>query len=203
VSEQASTAIEMLLERCVRVDEPAEADCRRYHAAHAARYRSGERAQVRHVLFAVTPGVDVAALRRQAEATLLEVRCHDGSDAEDRFGRAARDLSNCPSGAEGGALGWLERTSCVREFADEIFGRSEIGVLPRLVHTRFGLHVVEVLAREPGEALAFDAVHPAVVATLRRQRYVTELRRYLGRLAAEARLDGLALDDFERPLSNE
>jgi peptidyl-prolyl cis-trans isomerase C len=32
----------------------------------------------RHILFAVTQGVDVSALRQRAEATLLNVRCHDG-----------------------------------------------------------------------------------------------------------------------------
>lgn len=201
VSERASRAIEELLARTLAFEAPAEADCRRYHAAHAARYRRGERAKVRHILFGVTPGTDVGALRRQAEATLLEVRCHDGS-GDDRFGRAARDLSNCPSGAERGALGWIERRDCAPEFADAIFGRDEIGVLPQLVHTRFGLHVVEVQARDPGEDLPYEAVRDAVAGTLQRQRYVTELRRHLGRLAAAAVLDGVALEAFQRPLDN-
>ena len=56
----------------------------------------------------MTPGVDVVALRKRAEATLLDVRCHDGK-ASDRFANAARASSNCPSGAEGGDLGWLTR----------------------------------------------------------------------------------------------
>ena len=30
-------------------------------------------------------------------------------------------------------------------------------MLPRLVHSRFGLHVVEVLAREPGTAQSYEA----------------------------------------------
>ena len=52
-------------------------------------------------------------------------------------------------------------------------------MLPRLVHSRFGLHVVEVLQREPGEALPFEAVRGAVEATLRRQAYATALHQYL------------------------
>ena len=43
-----------------------------------------------------------------------------------------------------------------------MFGAAEIGVLARLVHSRFGLHVVEVLARDGGQQLAFEAVRPAV-----------------------------------------
>lgn len=201
LSEAASGAIEALLERVLDLEEPSEEACRRYYGNNAAAYRRGERVHVRHILFAVTPGTDVAALRRQAEATLLEVRCHP-EDGADRFGQAAHDLSNCPSGAERGALGWLERSGCVSEFAAEIFGHTEVGVLPRLVHTRFGLHVVEVLARDPGEPLSFDAARGAVSATLRNQRYVTALRRYVASLADEANIDGVDLDVFEQPLDN-
>jgi peptidyl-prolyl cis-trans isomerase C len=201
VSEAAARAIETLLERVLEVPEPGEGDCRRHHASQAARYRRGERLRVRHILFAVTPGVDVAALRRQAEATLLEVRCHDrGSD--DRFARAARDMSNCPSGADGGELGWLEREGCAPEFARELFARSEVGVLPRLVASRFGLHVVEVLERDPGQALAFEEVRSAVATALRQQAYVTALRQYLRRLAAGAEVAGLDLEAEVSPLSN-
>jgi carbonic anhydrase len=81
--------------------------------------------------------------------------------------RTARATSNCPSGAEGGALGWLTADDCAPEFAREIFGKPEVGVLPRLVHSRFGLHVVEVLAREPGLDPAFEAVKSAVAQGLR------------------------------------
>ena len=35
-------------------------------------------------------------------------------------------------------------------------------MLPRLVHSRFGLHVVEVLEREAGVTQGFDAVRGAV-----------------------------------------
>jgi hypothetical protein len=68
---------------------------------------------------------------------------------------------------EGGALGWLTADDCAPEFAREIFGKPEVGVLPRLVHSRFGLHVVEVLAREPGLDPAFEAVKSAVAQGLR------------------------------------
>lgn len=201
LSEAATAAIEALLDRTLAVEPPSEEDCRRYFDRNGAAYRRGERVQVRHILFAVTPGTDVAALRRQAEATLLEVRCHPEDDA-DRFGQAAHDLSNCPSGAERGALGWLERSDCAPEFAAEIFGHAEVGVLPRLVHSRFGLHVVEVLARDPGEALAFEAARGAIAAALRNQRYVTALRSYVVSLAGAADIEGVDLDVFERPLDN-
>ena len=77
------------------------------------------------------------------------MRCHRDDEA-DRFAAAAAELSNCPSGAQGGDLAWLTRDDCAPEFAREVFAGPEIGVLPRLVHSRFGLHVVEVQARGAG-----------------------------------------------------
>ncbi len=199
IGEAASAAIEALLDQNVKVPEPSEEACRRHFAAHIADYRAGDRARVRHVLFAVTPGVDVRALRKRAEAALLDVRCRQENDA-DRFASAAANLSNCPSGAQGGDLGWLTREDCAPEFAREIFSGSEIGVLPRLVHSRFGLHVVEVLAREPGVDKPFEAVHRAVALALRQRSYVTALRQYLQLLAGAADVRGVVLDSADSPL---
>lgn len=199
ISEAAAEAIDALLERELKVPEPTEEACVRHHAAHESAYRAGERVRVRHILFAVTPGVDVAALRKKAEPIFLDVRCHDGSGA-DAFAEAARKWSNCPSGERGGDLGWLESGDCAPEFARELFGRSEIGVLPRLVHSRFGLHVVEVLAREPGAARPFEVVRGAVATALRQQAFVTALRQYLSVLAGEADVEGVELEAADTPL---
>lgn len=213
VSEAAAAAIEALLERELRVPEPCEEDCRRHHAANPARYADGERVLARHILFAVTPGVDVNALLPRAEQMLLKLRCGDdtrdagepggcgGSAPEgDAFAAAAREWSNCPSGAEGGALGWLRSTDCVPEFARELFAQPVVGVLPRLVRSRFGLHVVEVLAREPGVARPFEAVRGAVALALRQQAWTTALRQYLRLLAAQANIEGVDLDAADTPL---
>ena len=182
------------------IPEPSEEACRRHHAAHQAIYSTGERVNVRHILFAVTQGVDVVALRNRAETTLLDVRCHDGSHLEDGFAKAASTLSNCPSGAEGGSLGWLSASDCAPEFAKQLFGHAEVGVLPRLVHSRFGLHVVEVLEREPGLEQPFETVHGAVAMSLRQKTYVTALRQYLRLLAGDAVIDGVDLEAADTPL---
>ena len=203
ISEAASAAIGAWLERELQLLEPSIEACVRHHAAHPARYRTGERVRVRHILFAVTPGMDVVALRNRAEACLLDVRCHDGKargSAGDGFAKSARELSNCPSGAQGGDLGWLTAADCAPEFARELLGHVEVGVLPRLVHSRFGLHVVEVLEREPGIAQPFEAVRGAVQMALHQQTYVTALRQLLQLLAGRARVEGVDLDAASSPL---
>ena len=73
-------------------------------------------------------------------------------------------------------------------------------MLPRLVRSRFGLHVVEVLAREPGSVPSFEAVESAVKMALERQSYATALRQYLQQLAGQAQLDGVELETASTPL---
>jgi len=201
LSEAASQSIEALLEKRLVIPDPCEDECRRHYLAHRAGYATGERLRARHILFAVTPGVDVVALRKRAEATLLDVRCHDGSVTDDKFAKAARELSNCPSGAEGGDLGWLVAADCAPEFARELFGHAEVGVLPRLVHSRFGFHVVEVLQREPGVEQPFEAVRGAVTMAMRQKTYITALRQYLSQLAGAAQVVGVDIDADETPLA--
>jgi peptidyl-prolyl cis-trans isomerase C len=204
ISEAASDAIEALLERELARPAPDEDACRRFHAAHATRYALGERVRLRHILFAVTPGVDVVALRGHAEACLIDLRARQRDEiaagGADRFAAAAAKWSNCPSGAQGGDLGWLQREDCAPEFAREVFAHSEVGVLPRLVHSRFGLHVVEVLAREAGRERPFEEVRAEVALTLERQSFATALRQYLQRLAGQARVEGVDLDAVDAPL---
>lgn len=198
-SEAATDAIEALLNVSVPQSAPSDEACRRYYAAHEASYRTGEQVQVRHILFAVTPGVDVVSLRKRVEMTMLEVRCFDGS-ASPTFAAQASSLSNCPSGAVGGDLGWLKLEDCAPEFAREIFGRAEVGVLPRLVHSRFGLHVVEVMERAPGVQRSFEDVRGAVELALRQQAFVAAMRQFLQLLAGAAEIEGVDLNAATSPL---
>jgi peptidyl-prolyl cis-trans isomerase C len=197
-TDSTGDAIEQLLERELTVPEPSEEACRRHFDANPARYGHGERLHLRHVLFAVTPGVDVQALRGRAEALLVELRCAEPDS--DTFADAARQWSNCPTGAQGGDLGWVGRDDCAPEFARDVFGNDTVGVLPRLVHSRFGLHVVEVLERDAGMAPVFDAVRAAVAQTLRQQAWIHALRQYLQVLAGAADIEGVPLDATGTPL---
>ena len=198
-SEAATAAIEALLASELSVPEPSDEACRRHYAAHEASYRVGDRAQVRHVLFAVTPGVDVRLLRDRAEAALLDVRCHREGEA-DRFAVVAAELSNCPSGAQGGDLGWLTRDDCAPEFARELFGRprDRRPAAPRAQPLRPARGRRE--AREAGHLPPFESVRGAVALALRQQTFVTALRQYLQLLAGEAAIEGVQLDSVDTPL---
>lgn len=170
--------IEALLAREVVVPAPSEAECRRAYDQDRACCGSGALAEVDHLLFAVTGATPIDRLRAKAEAVLLELRREPGL-----FARRARELSNCPSGALGGRLGQLSAGACVPEFWAAIAAHGRAGLLPTLVRTRFGLHIVRVARFIPGEILPFEQVRAAIASTLTRRATVAALRVYADELA--------------------
>lgn len=189
------TAIERTLTEEVAVPEPTEEECRRWYEASAGRYRSGDLLHVRHVLFQVTPKVSVPAIRAFAEAMLKELRRHP-----DLFGERARKNSNCPSGAQGGNLGQIQRGQMVPEFEKAIFETRATGVLPTLVKTRYGFHIVSVDQRIRGEQLPYEAVHDSVAGELRERSEQRALSQYVRLLAANAEIEGVELEAADSPL---
>jgi peptidyl-prolyl cis-trans isomerase C len=190
-----NAAIEDLLEREVRTPEPTEAECRRWYDAHPDSFVAGELVYARHILFAVTPGAPVEALRRKAEETLHELVAHP-----ERFAQLAAERSNCPSAAQGGSLGQLARGEAVSEFEQALFGAERTGLLPRLVNTRYGFHVVAIDERVPGHRVPFEAVHEQIAARLTEQVWQRALAQYVRVLAAGATLEGIDLDPAASPL---
>lgn len=166
--------IETLLEREIRVPDPTPEECRRHYDAHPERFSSGALVEAAHILFAVTPGVDIAALMRQAESTLHYVAEHP-----EEFEKTAGEFSNCPSGRSGGRLGQLGREDVVPEMREALFADTREGLLPTLVRTRFGLHVVRVDRRIPGRLLPFDQVSGAIAARLAGDAWETAARQYV------------------------
>lgn len=188
-------AVEALLDREVRTPEPTDAECRRWYDAHPDAFTSGELVHARHILFAVTPGTPVEPLRRKAEEVLHELRQHP-----DRFAGRAAELSNCPSAAHGGALGQLQRGECVPEFERELFGANAAGIVPRLVNSRFGFHIVAVDARLEGRRVPYEAAREQVAARLTAAVWEKAVTQYVSVLAGAAQLEDVDLGAAASPL---
>jgi peptidyl-prolyl cis-trans isomerase C len=191
----ADAAIDALLAREAPVPSPTEAECRRYYDAHRARFRSGDLVEASHILFAVTPKAPLAAIRARAEAALNEVLAEPG-----RFRDLAGTLSNCPSGAQGGSLGQLGRGDTVPEFEAALFEGKATGVLPRLVNTRHGFHIVLVDRRLEGRQLPFELAAERIAAYLGESVRRKALHQYVRLLAAGADIAGIDLDAARSPL---
>lgn len=193
--EATERAIERTLEEEITVPEPSEEECHRWYDANRQPYRSGDLVHVRHILFQVTPRVSVPALRAFAEVMLKEIRARP-----DLFEERAKKNSNCPSGAQGGNLGQVQRGQMVPEFGKAIFGTTTTGVLPALVKTRYGFHIVSVDQRIEGEQLPYEAVRGRIADQLREKTEARAISQYVQLLAAGANIEGVDLEAATSPL---
>lgn len=175
---EEDAAIEALLEREVKTPQPTEAECRRWYERNARRFTSGDLVEASHILFAITARVPPAALRAKAAEVHAGVYRDPGS-----FAAAAARYSNCPSAAQGGALGQLGRGDTLPEFEAALFADARLGVLPELVSTRHGFHVVLVARRIPGRAVAFEEAHARIARALEERTLALAMRQYLARLS--------------------
>ena len=192
---QEDEIIGTLLESEVTTPTPSPDECRRYYETHPERFTSGDLVEARHILFAIMPGTPVMALREHAQRVLAELK-----SAPETFAARAQELSNCPSGQHGGNLGQFGRGEMVPEFDRAIFGTPASGVLPTLVATRYGFHIVAVERRIPGKRLPFETVADRVADYLAARVEERALRQYVELLAGRAEIIGADLAGAATPL---
>lgn len=194
--------LEAMVDAEVHSPEPQQEECQRYYQAHTAQFTVGQALHVRHILFAVTPGINVQALAVHAEKALLELS--HKSAPPGRFAQLAAELSNCPTSTQGGDLGWIGPDDCAPELAKELFHQSHhqgsVGIHPMLVHSRFGFHIVEVLERRAGTVPAYAEVQERIARQLAMQSRGRALHQYMALLAGDAELEHLTLQAADSPL---
>lgn len=193
--DEIGAAIERLLSQEVVVPSPTEAECRRYYDTHLKEFWSGDLVHARHILFQVTPSASVPEIRGRAERALSELLAEP-----DKFAAVARELSNCPSGQQGGNLGQIARGDTVPEFEQAIFRLGANGILRHLVKTRHGFHIVAVDRSIPGERLSFEAVRERISERLKAGVEERALRQYVSILAGQAEIVGVELAGANTPL---
>ncbi len=98
-------------------------------------------ARARHILIKWDDDSDAgkAKARKEANAVLAKVR--GGAD----FAEVAKEESKDGGSAiNGGDLGWFSTGQMVPTFNDAVFNATSKGIIPRLVESQFGFHIIEV-----------------------------------------------------------
>ncbi len=193
--------VQRMLEESIQAPAPTPQECLQHYKAHKDQYLQGRLVHARHILFAMGDGVDVHKLLLRAEAALQELSRADVKP--ERFNELAHELSDCPSSAEGGDLGWFGPHDCADELANELFRQKSplrgIGLHPRLVHSRYGFHILEVLGRKQGRQASFEEVQTRIATQLTQQSRANAQHQYMRVLAGQAVVEGVAIEGDKPP----
>jgi len=148
-------------------------------AAVAARYKKqiagkpgAEEVHARHIL-----------VTSEAQAKDIIAQLEKGAD----FAALAKKYSTDPAAPSGGDLGWFKKSDMIPEFAAAAFALKPGQFTKTPVHTRFGWHVIQVLAtrREPAPTyqearaqLRQEIVQEAVQKALEKARAEVKIERF-------------------------
>ncbi len=186
-----------LLEEAVRTPEADETACRRYYDNNRRRFRTPDLYEAQHILIAAAPDDDEARAAATRKAlTLLTELAHDIG----RFETLARAHSDCPSKDSGGHLGQVARGSTVPEFETYLCSLDEGELCAAPVESRYGIHIVRLLRREPGRDLPYEAVRGKIAEYLRDHAWRMGVRQYIQVLGGQARVEGIELAAAASPL---
>jgi peptidyl-prolyl cis-trans isomerase D len=152
---------ELRLETLAAQQSVSDADLHAAYEKDRSRLEVPERRHARHIL--ITGKDDAAAL---ALAQQVFAQAKAGKD----FGELAKQYSQDPGSAKnGGDLGWAERSSFVKPFADALFGMSA-GEIKGPLKTQFGYHIIRLDEIQAGKTKSFEEARPDLEAQVRRNR---------------------------------
>ena len=158
---------------CAHVADPTEDEVTAFYEAHKSEYVEPHQVLCQHIL---VKGSNDAALDK-----IKEIRERIVNDKSD-FAEEAKKHSDCPSGAQGGSLGWFGRGMMVPEFDKAAFEMKK-GEVSGVVTTEFGYHIIYKADERGGEQQTIVDVHDQIKDLLRHEArgkamdaYVAELR---------------------------
>lgn len=171
----------------LRVDDIAagvavdEAALRGYYESVLQRFVEPEKRRARHIL--IQSGADDAAAQKKAQEVLALAQ-KPGAD----FAALAKQYSqDAGSAAQGGDLGWAERSFFVGPFADALFAMQP-GQISGPVKTQFGWHVILLEEVQAGQQKTFEQVRAELEPEFRRaeaERVFNERQEKLDEVAFE------------------
>jgi peptidyl-prolyl cis-trans isomerase D len=94
-----------------------------------------------HILFKADDNA-TAEVKEQAQKQANEIlqKIKDGAD----FAEMAKQYGTDGTKEKGGDLGWFAKGQMVAPFQDAVFGAKETGLIPTLIKTQFGYHIIKV-----------------------------------------------------------
>ena len=144
---------------------------------------------------AAAPEDDAARVEAKTLSEILIQQLQQGTP----FVEAARTYSACPSKETGGSLGQISRGQTVPEFERQIFS-AEPGLMPQGVESRYGVHVVEVMRKVPGQPLPYSAVKQKIADYLNEKVRRKAIAQYIHQLIVQANIDGYDFQLSDSPL---
>jgi peptidyl-prolyl cis-trans isomerase C len=177
--EKGARVNKLVEQACSSVPDPTEEEVTACYEARKDEFVSPHEVLCQHILVK-TAEDDIPEAKSAAFEKIRAIR--ERVVAGGDFAAEAKANSDCPSGAEGGSLGWFGRGMMVPEFDKAAFEMKK-GEVSDIVTTQFGYHIIYKADERGGEAKTLVDVHDQLKDLLRHEArgramdaFVAELR---------------------------
>ena len=177
--EKGAKVNKLVEQACAGVPDPTEDEVAAFFEAHKAEFVVQPQVLCQHIL---VKGSDDKALDK-----IKEIRERIVSGKSD-FAAEAKEHSDCPSGAEGGSLGWFGRGMMVPEF-DKVAFEMKKGEVSGVVSTQFGYHIIYKADEKGGGAQTLVDVHDQIKDLLRHESRGRAMDSFVAELKANAKVE--------------
>jgi peptidyl-prolyl cis-trans isomerase SurA len=163
----------------------SDEDLRNYYQKHAKELVADEEVRVRHIFIEIPKDASTAQLAKaQASAEKALKRVRGGED----FGKVAREVSQGPSAAEGGEIGFVRRGTVQPELERASFAL-KVGEVSGVVRTKSGFQIVQLEERRGGAARPFEQVKDEIRDRLTNEQVDSYRKQYVAELRKDAVID--------------
>ena len=177
--EKGAKVNKLVEQACAGVADPTEDEVAKFYEAHKAEFVVPHQVLCQHIL---AKGSDDAALDKIK--AIRERIVSGGAD----FAEEAKKNSDCPSGQEGGSLGWFGRGMMVPEF-DNVAFEMKKGEVSGVVSTQFGYHIIYKADEKGGGQQTLVDVHDQIKDLLRHEARGRAMDAFVAELRANAKIE--------------
>jgi parvulin-like peptidyl-prolyl isomerase len=183
--EKGARVNKLVEQACSSVPEPTEEEVSAYYEAHKEDFVSPPEVLCQHILVKSEEG-DIPEAKSAAFEKIRAIRERVVAGAD--FAEEAKANSDCPSGAEGGSLGWFGRGMMVPEFDKAAFEMKK-GETSDIVTTQFGYHIIYKADERGGEAKTLVDVHDQLKDLLRHEARGRAMDAFVSELRENAQIE--------------
>ena len=183
--EKGARVNKLVEQACAGVAEPTEDEVAAFFESHKSEFVEEPKVLCQHILVKSEkddpPEVKSAAFEK---IRAIRERIVAGGD----FSEEARKNSDCPSGHEGGSLGWFGRGMMVPEF-DKVAFEMKKGEVSDIVTTQFGFHIIYKADEKGGTAQTLVDVHDQIKDLLRHEARGRAMDQFVAELRENAKVE--------------
>lgn len=169
----------------------SEEESRVYYESHPDLFKKPEQVLASHILIKVDPGAEESQ-KAEARKTLEDIlmRLKKGED----FAALAKELSQCPSGVNGGNLGYFGRGQMLKPFEEAAFALSP-GEMSDIVETKFGYHLIKVIEKKDETTMAYEDIKDKFQEHLKQERVRELVNQYVVELKGRAKVERFPIEN--------